>query len=108
MIDVDKSGDVTLEELYAGFLLIHLKMAVYVGAPACRPASKQYVSEIFQLLDKDDSGTLTKEEFATVMKILYSQVFTRIVIQWTLTLMSKLLLILSIAFFMLLYLIPDT
>ena len=36
MIDVDKSGDVTLEELYAGLLLIHLKMAIYVGAPACR------------------------------------------------------------------------
>ncbi len=36
MIDVDKSGDVTLEELYAGLLLIHLNMAVYVGPPACR------------------------------------------------------------------------
>ena len=35
-IDVDKSGDVTLEELYAGLLLIHLKMAAYVGAPACK------------------------------------------------------------------------
>ena len=35
-IDVDKSGDVTLEELYAGLLLIHLKFAIYVGAPACR------------------------------------------------------------------------
>ena len=35
-VDVDKSGDVTLEELYAGLLLIHLKMAIYVGAPACR------------------------------------------------------------------------
>jgi len=35
-IDVDKSGDVTCEELYAGLLLIHLKMAIYVGAPACR------------------------------------------------------------------------
>ena len=35
-IDVDKSGDVTLEELHAGLLLIHLKMAMYVGAPACR------------------------------------------------------------------------
>lgn len=86
-IDVDKSGDVTLEELYAGLLLIHLKMAVYVGPPACRPASKDYVTEIFHLLDKDDSGTLTKEEFATVMKILYSQVFTRIIIHWSLTLM---------------------
>ena len=36
MIDVDKSGDVTLEELYSGLLLIHLKLAVYAGAPACR------------------------------------------------------------------------
>lgn len=87
MIDVDKSGDVSLEELYAGLLLIHLKMAIYVGAPACRPASKEYVSQIFRLLDSDNSGTLTREEFGTVMKILYSQVFTRIVIQWTLTLL---------------------
>jgi len=86
-IDTDKSGDVTLEELYAGLLLIHLKLAVYAGAPACRPASKEYVTEIFHLLDTDDSGTLTKEEFGTVMKILYSQVFTRIMIQWGLTLM---------------------
>jgi hypothetical protein len=36
MIDVDKSGDVSLEELYAGLLHIHLNMAVYVGPPACR------------------------------------------------------------------------
>jgi hypothetical protein len=35
-IDVDGSGDVTLEELYAGLLLIHLQMAAYVGAPACK------------------------------------------------------------------------
>jgi hypothetical protein len=35
-VDVDNSGGVTLEELYAGLLLIHLKMAIYVGAPACR------------------------------------------------------------------------
>lgn len=54
-----------------------------------QPASREYVAEIFHLLDTDDSGTLTKEEFTIVMKILYSQVFTRIVIQWTLTLMSE-------------------
>jgi Ca2+-binding EF-hand superfamily protein len=54
-----------------------------------QPASKKYVSEIFHLLDKDHSGVLTREEFSSVMKILYSQVFTRIVIQWSLTLMSE-------------------
>ena len=36
MIDTDDSGDVSFEELYSGLLLIHLKSAVYVGAPACR------------------------------------------------------------------------
>ncbi|KAL7482790.1 hypothetical protein ACHAW6_012359 [Cyclotella cf. meneghiniana] len=86
MVDQDKSGDVTLDEMYAGLLLIHLNLAVYVGAPACRPASKQYVSEIFHLLKSDDDDTLDREEFAVVIKILYSQVFTRIIIQWTLTL----------------------
>jgi len=87
MIDADRSGDVTLEELYAGLLLIHLQLAAYAGAPACRPAGKEYVTEIFLLMDTDNSGTLNKEEFTTVMKILYSQVFTRIIIQWGLTLM---------------------
>ena len=42
---------------------------------------------MFHKLDTDNSGTLDREEFVTVMTILYSQVFTRIVIQWTLTLM---------------------
>lgn len=36
MVDADNSGDITLDEMYAGLLLIHLKLAVYVGAPACR------------------------------------------------------------------------
>ena len=35
-VDADKSGDVTLDELYAGLLLLHLKLGVYVGSPACR------------------------------------------------------------------------
>jgi hypothetical protein len=66
-----------------------------------KPASREYVSEIFHLLKSDDDDTLNREEFAVVMKILYSQVLTRIVIQWTLTLMSEscelILLLLSLA-----------
>ena len=54
-----------------------------------QPASKTYVTEIFHLLDTDNSGTLTKDEYAVVVKILYSQVLTRIVMQWSLTLMSE-------------------
>lgn len=86
VVDADKSGNVTLDELYAGLLLIHLKMASYVGAPACEPASKDYVTEMFNLIDTNDGGTLNKEEFTTVVTILYSQVLTRVAIHWLLTL----------------------
>ena len=32
---------------------------------------------------------LTREEFSSAVKILYSQVFTRMIVQWSLTLMSE-------------------
>jgi len=70
-------------ELYSYLRLMILPCTLIL----LQPASKSYVTEIFHLLDKDNSGTLCKEEFATVMKILYSQVFTRILIHWFLTLM---------------------
>ncbi len=54
-----------------------------------QPASGGYVSEIFHLLDVDDSGVLTREEFSSEVKILYSQVFTRMIVQWSLTLLSE-------------------
>ena len=40
-VDADDSGDVTLDELYAGLLLLHLKLGVYVGSPACRVSELQ-------------------------------------------------------------------
>ena len=51
-----------------------------------QPASKKYVTEVFHIVDADNSGHLDRKEFGTAMQILYGQVFTRIVIQWTLTL----------------------
>lgn len=75
------------------FMLLHLFMMCQcthnIASFDFQPASREYVSEIFHLLKSDDDDTLNREEFAVVMKILYSQVFTRIVIQWTLTLMSE-------------------
>lgn len=56
VIDADGSGEIDKKELYAGLILIHLRLAAYVGAAACRPASKEYVEEIFDSLDKDGTG----------------------------------------------------
>lgn len=64
-------------------------MVELIGAISCQPASKEYVSEIFELLDTDNSGTLSKDEFRTVMKILYSQVLSRILIHWTIVLLGE-------------------
>merc|ERR1719491_30783 len=36
--------------------------------------------------DTDGSGSLRREEYGTVMKILYAQVLTRILIHWTIVL----------------------
>ena len=40
IVDADGSGDVTLDELYAGLLLVHLRLAYYVGSPACRVSDR--------------------------------------------------------------------
>lgn len=77
-IDTDNSGEVDKDELYAGLILIHLRLAAYVGPAACRPATKEYVEEIFDLLDVDESGELNREEFGTVMALLVSQITTRV------------------------------
>jgi hypothetical protein len=86
-MDTNHSNTVSCDELYAGMLLVHLHMAIYVGASACKPASRDYVNEIFILLDVNNSGVLEFEEFISGMKILYSMVLTRIVVQWSLTLL---------------------
>lgn len=85
-IDADGSGNVDKKELYTGLLMIHLKLATYAGPAACRPATREYVEEIFDVMDVDGSGSLDKDEFMDVMQIVCSQIFTRVTIQWSCTL----------------------
>jgi hypothetical protein len=86
-IDDDGSGQVDKKELYTGLLIIHLELAKYVGAAACRPMPRSQVYELFDKLDADHSGTLSKEEFASVMVIMCSQLLTRVIVLFGSTLM---------------------
>jgi hypothetical protein len=79
-VDVDQSGLVDKKELYSGLILIHLKLASYLGPAACRPASRTHVYEIFDLIDFDHSGNLNRVEFGTVMLLFSSQIITRVVL----------------------------
>jgi Ca2+-binding EF-hand superfamily protein len=85
-IDIDQSGMVDKKELYSGLVLIHLKLAAYLGPAACRPATREYVEEIFEALDEDESGELDKEEFGKVITMLISQMTTRVILQLSMTL----------------------
>lgn len=87
IVDVDKSGKICKKELYAGLILVHLKLAAYVGPAACRPASREYVEEIFDILDVDKSGFLSRKEFRVAMMIFCSQIVSRVMVQICMTLM---------------------
>lgn len=74
------------KELYSGLLLIHLKLGSYAGPAACRPVAREQVHDIFTKRDRDNSGTLDREEFLEVMSVLCGNIFTRVFAQWSLTL----------------------
>jgi Ca2+-binding EF-hand superfamily protein len=87
VVDADESGEVDEKELYSGLLLIHLKLGCYAGPAACRPVDRQRVRAVFQKMDVDHSGTLDRDEFREVMMVLCSNIFTRVLVQWSMTLM---------------------
>jgi Ca2+-binding EF-hand superfamily protein len=86
-IDVDGSGEVDAKELYSGLLLIHLKMGCYAGPAACKPLSRERVQTVFAQYDVDNSGCLDREEFRSVMTVLFGNVFFRVLVQWSMTLL---------------------
>jgi Ca2+-binding EF-hand superfamily protein len=86
-IDLDGSGEVDEKELYSGLLLIHLKMGCYAGPAACKPLSRDRVQKVFAQYDTDGSGCLDREEFRSVMTVLFGNVFFRVLVQWSMTLM---------------------
>ena len=87
-IDTDNSGTIDREELYTGLLLIHLKLATYVGPAATKILSREQVYAIFDTLDIDSTGTLDEKQFVYVMTILCSQIASRIAITTGLTLFA--------------------
>ncbi|KAL7576459.1 hypothetical protein ACA910_017969 [Epithemia clementina (nom. ined.)] len=85
LIDTDDSGSVDEKELYAGLLLIHLKLGMYVGPAACRPIARHRCRQVFSHYDDDQDGALTRTEFQGVMMVLFTNVLFRVLVQWSLT-----------------------
>ena len=86
-LDIDNSKTLSPDELYAGVLLIHLELAKYFGAAACKPPSREQVNDLFWEFDGDDSETLDADEFCSLSVILLSNILGRIAFQVCMTLM---------------------
>jgi hypothetical protein len=85
IVDSDKSGQVDKQELYTGLLLVHLRLAAYVGPAACRPVTRDQADTLFDLMDVDHSGTISEQEFGEVMIVLCSSIVSRVVLLFTMT-----------------------
>lgn len=81
-MDSTGKGEVTKDELYSGLLLVHLKLAKFVGAPACYPPDKSTCDTLFDAADHDNSGGIDKEEFASIMAVSCAQMMSRMVMYY--------------------------
>jgi hypothetical protein len=85
LVDQDGRGFVDEKELYAGLLLIHLKLGMVVGPAACRTISRERCKAVFEKFDVEERGYLNREEFGKVMVFVFSNVLCRLVVQWSMT-----------------------
>ncbi len=77
MIDDSRDGVIDEAELYAGLLLMHIKLAKHAGPAACYPPERASVDRMFRAADPDQSGTLDREEFHWVMGIMCAAILGR-------------------------------
>lgn len=81
-MDNTGNGEVTKDELFAGLLLVHLKLAKFAGAPACYPPGKPTVDKLFDAADHDQSGGIDQEEFSSIMAVSCAQIMSRMVMYY--------------------------
>jgi hypothetical protein len=86
-MDSTGNGEVTKDELYAGLLIVHLKLAKFAGAAACYPPNKPTCDKLFDAADHDYSGTIDKEEFVSIMAVCCAQILSRMVMYYLILLL---------------------
>jgi len=86
-MDRTGNGQVSKDELYAGLLLVHLKLAKFAGAAACYPPEKSVCDNLFDAADHDKSGGIDKEEFVAIMGVCCAQILTRMMFYYLILLL---------------------
>mmetsp|Transcript_38273 Transcript_38273/g.92597 ORF Transcript_38273/g.92597 Transcript_38273/m.92597 type:complete len:227 (+) Transcript_38273:96-776(+) len=86
-MDRTGNGHVSKDELYAGLLTVHLKLAKYAGAAACYPPDKSVCDDLFDAADHDNSGGIDKDEFVAIMGVCCAQILTRMMFYYLILLL---------------------
>jgi hypothetical protein len=69
-------------DLYAGLLLVHVKLAKWAGSAATFPPERDTVNRLFDACDIRSSGRINREEFDIFLSVSSAQIFGRILINW--------------------------
>mmetsp|Transcript_99395 Transcript_99395/g.148842 ORF Transcript_99395/g.148842 Transcript_99395/m.148842 type:complete len:189 (-) Transcript_99395:149-715(-) len=80
--DANGTGEIKKEELYAGLLLVHLKLAKFAGPAACYPPTRDVCDTLFDAADHDNSGGIDKQEFVKIMGICCAQILSRMLVYY--------------------------
>jgi hypothetical protein len=81
-VDTAKNDEVDKNELYAGLLMVHLKLAKFCGPAACYPPSKEACDKLFDAADADQSGGISCEEFSRILGVLCAQIMFRMLVYY--------------------------
>lgn len=86
--DTNCSGQIQKEELYTGILLVHLQLAKYAGVAACYPPSRTTIYKLFDASDHNESGYIEEMEFTNIMIVACTQITSRIIVYYTIIILS--------------------
>jgi len=87
-LDMDSNGVIDNKELYAGVLLIYLRLK---GLVRLKVPTHKSVMQLLQVTDSDQSGLLDADEFKHTMDLLSGQLLARALVQVVLILSCPLL-----------------
>eukprot|EP00980_Cylindrotheca_fusiformis_P020491 scaffold7542_cov113-Cylindrotheca_fusiformis.AAC.7 len=80
--DPEGTNKIGKSDLYAGLLLVHVKMAKVAGSAATFPPERTTVNQLFDACDISSTGTINREEFDIFLTVSSAQIFGRILINW--------------------------
>lgn len=80
--DPEGTNHIGKADLYAGILMVHIKLAKLAGSAATFPPPQATVDQLFDACDTNSSGGINREEFDIFLSVSSAQIFGRVLVNW--------------------------